>query len=148
MTETLTTLISSLKLRAAFATAIGILSAVYGVDSTIVALVMALIFIDAFTGILSSIKNKRKVNSRRMADTIIKILIYSLTLISINVASLLLLNIGIDITWAVSTTAVFLGLTEIKSIFENITGAGLTIPDGVNTTFKKIIETLNSKEGR
>lgn len=79
-------------------------------------LVAALIILDLITGILASWKTGEKITATRMANTIYKLILYSIAII----ATYLVQMIAHDGIGLVRVCALIIGATELKSIYENI----------------------------
>lgn len=79
---------------------------------------MLLVGIDLATGLIAAVKRKQKITSAKLSRTIVKILIYLLTISIVHlVSSDVLLDNNIPLT---SIVACFMMLTEVQSIFENL----------------------------
>lgn len=78
--------------------------------------VIAVVLFDTVTGIKKALKKGEKITSRRMRDTIEKMLIYNLLILVLKVVE------GELLPWIplVKFGAGVIGITEIYSIFENI----------------------------
>lgn len=79
-------------------------------------LVLLLVGIDMVTGIIAATKRKDKINSRRMARTVEKLLLYLLAIISAHAVKVVIMEAA-PITYIVTTSIV---LVEFKSIIENV----------------------------
>lgn len=79
-------------------------------------LVSALIILDFITGIMASLKTGEKITASRMSRTIYKLILYSIAII----ATYLVQMIATDGVMLVRICALFIGATELKSIYENI----------------------------
>ncbi|KAF0193986.1 MAG: Uncharacterized protein FD166_3612 [Bacteroidetes bacterium] len=79
-------------------------------------LVAILITIDFITGIWASLKVGEKITATRMGKTVNKLLLYSLAII----ASYVLQRIADDGIGLARICALYIGATELKSIYENI----------------------------
>lgn len=81
-----------------------------------VELVVLLITFDFITGIAASWKNHEKITARRMSKTVLKMLFYSVAIIVAYVLQMIA-NEGIGLP---RIAALYIGATEVKSIYENI----------------------------
>lgn len=81
-----------------------------------VELVMLLITFDFVTGITASWKNHEKITARRMSKTVLKMLFYSVAIIVAYILQMIA-NEGIGLP---RIAALYIGATEVKSIYENI----------------------------
>lgn len=79
-------------------------------------LVLLLVGVDMVTGIIAATKRKDKINSRRMARTVEKLLLYLLTIISAQAVKVVIMDAA-PITYIVASSIV---LVEFKSIIENV----------------------------
>lgn len=98
-----------------------------------------LIFADAFIGIWAAYKRGERISSKRMGDSIVKMLVYQLVLISGYLVQTYLLS---DFIPVVKLAAGYIGMVELKSLLENSsTILGRDI-------FKEIISKLGSKSDK
>ncbi len=81
--------------------------------------VFCLIFGDLIAGIYRSWKMKEKITSKRMSNTGSKILLYNLCILSMFILETFVLDFFPEKLYMTKFVAGFLGLTELKSIFEN-----------------------------
>jgi len=79
-------------------------------------LVIVLIFIDLITGSYASVKEGQRFSASKMRNTVEKFLFYSLAIISAFVLQKIV-NDGLEMPRMV---ALYIGATELKSIYENI----------------------------
>ena len=106
--------------------------------------VFALIGTDFVTGILAARKSGQPIRSNRMGDTIIKMFLYQLALIISYVFEQHIIP-GVPL---VRICAGYIGLTELKSFYENInTVTGLNIwkyaKSYIRNKFKKELDQFN-----
>lgn len=80
-------------------------------------LVSALIVIDFFMGIFSSVKIGNPITARRMVKTVYKLILYSVAIISTYLVQMIA---GEDGTGLVRICALVIGATELKSIYDHI----------------------------
>lgn len=85
---------------------------------SVICAVLFLIFVDLFTGILASIKEKQTITSSALSRTIAKTFVYCTTIIVTFVTHKYLL-VGFDFPIE-SIVSGFIALTEMKSILENM----------------------------
>lgn len=76
----------------------------------------ALIILDFILGVIAAMKRKEKINSKRMSDTIIKLLVYQLLIISAQLVQLYFVPEWLPL---LGMTLSFLGIVEFFSIGEN-----------------------------
>ena len=81
-------------------------------------LVISLIIIDYMMGILSSIKLGIPITAKRMVKTVYKIILYSVAIISTFQVQKIAGEEGVGL---VRVCALFIGATELKSIYDHIT---------------------------
>lgn len=98
-----------------------------------------LIFADAFIGIWAAYKRGERISSKRMGDSIVKMLVYQLVLISGYLVQTYLLS---DFIPVVKLAAGYIGMVELKSLLEN---ASTILGRDV---FKEIISKLGSKSDK
>lgn len=98
--------------------------------------VFMLISFDFMTGILASVKSKIPITSRRVFDTALK---YALYFIAISAGYFTELVIGTDLFIA-KTIMIFLAITELVSILENVDKAGYPTPIHLINKLKEIIK--------
>lgn len=100
-----------------------------------------LIFADLFTGIWKAIKNKEQITSRKMSETVSKMVLYQLAIIVAFVAETYIF-FGIPITKVASG---YIASTEIKSIFENIgTITGIDLWEKIKSLLKRPADDVKS----
>lgn len=104
-------------------------------------LVLILIFIDLVTGSYASIKRGDKFEARKLRHTIEKFIFYAVAIIAAYILQQIL-NDGIQLPRLV---ALYCGLTELKSIYENISSITKTdivaiLWDVVSAKFKELAE--------
>lgn len=87
-------------------------------QSTLVALLF-LVIMDTITGLWAAIVTKTPISSRKLSRTIVKTLIYLLTVCIVHVANTYLLLAGPFLVPLDSLITSFIALTELKSILEN-----------------------------
>lgn len=106
-------------------------------DFTLVYSLVTLIFIDLVTGILASCRTNIKINSFALRSSVVKIIEYSVAVISFTILS----NMHESLSWIQTWTYIFLCGIEIKSIQENL------FLENTNTRklFKKFWEILKKK---
>lgn len=112
----------------------------------VMASVFALIGADFITGIIAAKKSGQPIRSNRMGDTVIKLFLYELSLLIALIVEQHIIQ-GIPL---VRITAGYIGLTEVKSFYENInTVTGLNIWTYVKTyirnKFKKELDQFNDQ---
>lgn len=76
-----------------------------------------LILVDAVTGVWAAIKHKEEISSAKLRNTVSKLVIYYIAIISGFVVEKYM---HLDIIPVIQLTAAAIGLVELKSIFENI----------------------------
>lgn len=82
----------------------------------IIVSIMMLIVVDMIFGIYAAIKRKNKITSRKMSQTISKLLLYVLVILSVHLLDTYILKSSFELT---KVCAGLLGIIEIKSIDEN-----------------------------
>lgn len=98
-------------------TIFAVLIASYTPHKELLIVVGLLIFVDFFTGIVKAYKNKEIVSSKKMSNTIAKIIFYNLAILT---GSLIQQNI-MPVVPFVSLISSSIALIEFTSITENIT---------------------------
>lgn len=101
-----------------FAYIIGGLSAFFLTINTFMIAIGVLIILDFIFGIMAAKKKGEKINSKRMSDSIVKILVYQLLIISAQIVHLYLVPEWLPL---LGITLAFLGLVEFFSISESFT---------------------------
>lgn len=95
----------------------------FAVFTPLKSMILALLFlviVDTITGIAAAIITKKPLTSRKLSRTIAKTLVYITTVCVVFVANKFLLSSG-DFSLPLDTLiASFIGLTELKSILENL----------------------------
>lgn len=109
--------------------------------------VFALIFADFITGIVAAKRSCQRISSNRMGDTVIKMLLYQLAIIISYVFEQHIIP-GVPL---VRICAGYIGLTEVKSFFENInTVTGLNIwkyaKNYIRNKFKAQLDDFKEKD--
>lgn len=93
-----------------------------------------LIIIDLVTGTCAAFKKKEKITSRRMADTIFKMIFYNIAVLS----GFLLESLAGNAIPIVNIVATVIGTIELYSILENVsTMTNTDIVDRVKEVFKR-----------
>jgi len=99
----------------------------------------ALIFADTFFGIWAAKKRGDKISSKRMGDSVVKMLVYQVVLITGFLVETNLIDGAVPI---VKLAALYIGMVEVKSLLENSsTILGRDI-------FKDIVVRLGSKSDK
>lgn len=101
------------------------------------AVIILAVFTDFVTGLAAAVKNKQPIKSRRLADTVLKIISY---LLSIMLAFVIEKNLQMDLP-AVKIVGALIISVELKSVDENfqvITGISI---------FNSIVKVFKKKEG-
>jgi phage-related holin len=93
-----------------------IISQTFKTDTQLIFSLVVLITLDFITGVYASIKAKRKITSMGFRATFAKVLEYTFLLGSITVVS----NMDETLAWIQTWAFIFVCLTEVKSIGENI----------------------------
>ena len=118
----------------------------------IIYLVFILVGVDFITGLYLSIKDKKKIQSRKLKRTIIKLTAYLLALIITFLFECIILGSGILVTKIIGG---YISLTEIASIFENLgkiinkNSLYIVLYDTLKTYFninKKIINNIDTEK--
>lgn len=105
-------------------------------------LVLFLVAIDFITGLYASLKRGDKFRASKMVRTVEKIALYSVSIIS----AYLLQKISGDGDWMPRVVALFIGATELKSIFENVSSVtGTNVIGMVWQSFKDKIDDIFTK---
>lgn len=100
---------------------------------------LLLIVIDLITGILASKKQGKKINSSGLQRTIVKLLVYEISIMLAFLTETYLLNHSIPVS---NIVAGFVGITELKSCLEN-----LNVISG-GDLLKQIVDKLGSKNSQ
>lgn len=117
---------------------------VCGIDAQLLIILCVLILLDSITGIIKAHKQKKPITSGGLKATVVKIFLYGITLITINLLAILLLRLNIDLTFTVFWLAGFLAIVEVKSILENITESGVLLPKWLNDKIRSLFNQLNN----
>ena len=115
----------------------GALSTFFAPIAVVMLAVGVLIMIDFIFGILSAKKNNEKITSKRMSDTLIKMVVYQLLIITSHLVELYL----VPYLPLLKVTLSFIGIIEFLSIgesFTKITGKNFIkyIRDFIKSKFK------------
>lgn len=98
-----------------------------------------LIFADTFFGIWAAKKRGEKISSKRMGDSVVKMLVYQIVLITGFLVETHLIDGAVPI---VKLAALYIGMVEVKSLLENAsTILGRDI-------FKELVGRLGSKSDK
>ena len=95
-----------------------------------------LVMIDLFTGIWAAVKRKEKITSAGLGRTVAKVAIYQSSLLTAFLAQTFLIGDALPV---LSIVSAFIGVTELKSVLENLSAAS------GQDLFKLLIEKLSSK---
>lgn len=99
---------------------------------------LALVVLDYLTGIIASIRTGKPISSRRMRESILKPLTYTILLLATAVLSNLF-EVGRRLDGAAMTaTLMFIAATEAKSLIENLIKAGVKVPQKLKTVFEGV----------
>ena len=97
-------------------TIIASLAALVSSDPQLIVLVIFLVFLDTITGMIAAAKRKERITSKRLTMTTVKLIEYYL----LAAASLAVGNSFGILSWLPSTMFLYIALTELFSIFENV----------------------------
>lgn len=101
------------------------------------------VFFDLITGLYKAKKANRPITSKGLGNTIIKMLMYSITLIACHVMDVVFLK-GVALPFKISQAmAGIIGITEFKSILENV---GAVLGMDLWKYFKIKLEALRKSE--
>lgn len=98
---------------------------------------LILVIIDFITGITAAVKRKEKLTSSKMKRTVIKIMVYEVSILLAYIAQHYLIQDALPVINIISG---FIGITELKSCLENINEIG------GNNLLKSIIDKLGSQQ--
>ncbi len=115
-----------------FLTGIGRL---FGENNILFEALSILIVVDFITGIMASLKVKKKITSWRMIATAYKIIIYALAICAAHQVT----RVSGWFIWFDQFIFMFLTITELISILENLSMCGLQIPRWVFDKLKKYL---------
>ena len=116
---------------------VALLIKLFGDNYIIYEALMILVIIDFLTGIICSFRNGKKITSFGMTRTIKKVMLYAFFMISVHQ----LYRITLYLNWIQIFAITFLAITELLSIIENLSRAGILIPKWVTKRLTKYIET-------
>jgi hypothetical protein len=89
-------------------------------DLNLVVLIVLLVMIDTTTGVMGAIRRKDRITSLGLRQTIVKCLEYGALLVGFTLVG----NAWSYLQWMSEAAFVYVALTELKSIVENIYGKG------------------------
>lgn len=100
-----------------------------------------LVMVDFFSGLIRVIKTEEKFTLAQFKNTISKLILYSLLLI----ATYQVQKISVLLIWVDDFSATFIAVTELLSITENLSKAGVLIPKWVRKKLEKYLDTGDFK---
>lgn len=115
-------------------TAIASLAALVSSDPQLIVLVIFLVALDTVTGMIASTKRKEKITSKRLSMMTVKLIEYYL----LAAASLAVANSFDLLSWLSSTVFLYIALTELFSIFENVSQTNEKLKGYLEKIKKKI----------
>lgn len=119
-------------------TLVSLLAALFTADPEPVALVCILVIIDFVSGIYAAKRKKQKIRSKIMRRTGVKVIEYIVLLSLITAVS----NTFELVDWAAPMAYLYVSLTELFSIMENMTGS----KSRARTIWMKIVAEIKDRE--
>ena len=123
-------------------TIVASLGALISSDPQLIVLVIFLVILDTITGMIAAAKRKDKITSKRLSMMTVKLIEYYL----LAAASLAVGNSFALLSWLPSTVFLYIALTELFSIFENVSQTNEKLK-GYLEKIKKKINVIDDEEG-
>ena len=108
-----------------------------GVNFQLYESIIILLVLDLITGLMRSVRRRKRIRSYKLINTIKKFILYTIFLISAHQ----LVKISSLLIWVDEFSASFLAITEMLSIIENLSQAGILIPKWFIKKLQKYIDT-------
>ena len=115
-------------------TIVASLGALISSDPQLIVLVIFLVILDTITGMIAAAKRKDKITSKRLSMMTVKLIEYYL----LAAASLAVGNSFALLSWLPSTVFLYIALTELFSIFENVSQTNEKLKGYLEKIKKKI----------